>query len=172
MHLCEDLTAKIIRRLPAKSLLRSRSVSKSWCSHISNPDFIRLNVLQSAKNPQKVLLRQQVLVKEKMYYREEYIEYFYTLHPDQSTGIKPVNLPRSNFDIIGSCNGILYLIEFGTNISLWNPSIRRKRTLPANPFEEPRVAIGFGFDPISNDYKIGGISYSCNEKQKNNMFTL
>ncbi|CAI9285752.1 unnamed protein product [Lactuca saligna] len=46
-----------------------------------------------------------------------------------------------------------------TNTSLWNPSIRRKLTLPDCPRRcSSVVEIGFGFDSITDDYKIVSIS--------------
>ncbi|KAI3715065.1 hypothetical protein L6452_22031 [Arctium lappa] len=50
--------------------------------------------------------------------------------------------------------------------TLWNPSIRRKLTLPHHPFmrnyssqESSDVSIGFGFHQVTNDYKIVRISF-------------
>ncbi|GJT14530.1 F-box/kelch-repeat protein-like protein [Tanacetum coccineum] len=66
--------------------------------------------------------------------------------------------------IVGSCNGILCMENKG-RINLWNFSVRRKLTLPSYPSfrgskKEPYVAFGFGFDSITDDYKIVRISYS------------
>jgi hypothetical protein len=51
------------------------------------------------------------------------------------------------------------------SISLWNFSIRRKLDVPGHPpfkgsIVVPNVLFGFGFDPISDDHKIVGISYT------------
>lgn len=39
-----DIISYILSRLPVKSLLRFKCVSKSWCSLISYPQFIRMNL--------------------------------------------------------------------------------------------------------------------------------
>ncbi|XP_071740920.1 putative F-box protein At5g15670 [Rutidosis leptorrhynchoides] len=56
-YLTEDLIAEIFERLPVKSLLKFRSLSKSWYSRISSTDFIRKHTLRFAKANQKVLIQ-------------------------------------------------------------------------------------------------------------------
>ncbi|GKA26999.1 F-box associated domain containing protein [Tanacetum coccineum] len=75
------------------------------------------------------------------------------------SGITPVEFPYVNCDIIGSCNGVICLFSKELGISMWNPSIRRKLTLPyhpswANTYEYHSIAVGSGFEPITHDYKI------------------
>ena len=66
------------------------------------------------------------------------------------------------FKTVGSCNGIFCVITKNC-LSLWNPSIRRKVSVPKYPQRSELVSknieFGFGFDPISDDYKIVGVSY-------------
>jgi len=40
-YLPDELITQILLRLPVKSLIRFKSVSKSWCSLISNPSFAK-----------------------------------------------------------------------------------------------------------------------------------
>ncbi|KAI3697294.1 hypothetical protein L6452_30206 [Arctium lappa] len=50
-------------------------------------------------------------------------------------------------------------------IILWNPSIRRKLTLPmlhSVEFEESFAVLGFGYDKISDDYKVVRLNYVSN----------
>ncbi|KAL1816592.1 hypothetical protein ACET3Z_019166 [Daucus carota] len=60
--------------------------------------------------------------------------------------------------VVGSCNGIICLSNrFNNIVYLWNPSIRKCRKLPIPGgllmIKSP-VKIGFGYDSISNDYKV------------------
>ncbi|KVH93642.1 F-box associated domain, type 1 [Cynara cardunculus var. scolymus] len=166
-YVWEELIDNIFKTLPPKSLLRFRCLSKSWCSRIGSPDFIRTHALRFDKNLQKVL------VKHWTYDKRRGMEEFFTLHPENRlplshrhgyTGIG--KFPCNDCCIVGSCNGLLCLFhhEIGT-IALWNPSIRHQLTLPPHPYtrnyspQSPRVALGFGFDPVTDDYKIVRISY-------------
>nr|GFA56407.1 hypothetical protein [Tanacetum cinerariifolium] len=56
-YLCSELILEIFKRLPTKSLLRFRSVSKSLCFSISSPEFIRAHTLLT---PPKVLIRHRL----------------------------------------------------------------------------------------------------------------
>nr|XP_043626112.1 F-box/kelch-repeat protein At3g06240-like [Erigeron canadensis] len=152
----EDVMVSIFERLPIKFLLRFRSLSKYWYSRIASPEFIRNHPLRS---DQKVLIRHLIKVTD-----VNFID-MYTLH-SPSGYVKPgVELAhyRPDLDTVGSCNGIICLLEFG--ISLWNFSIRRKLTLPRHPsFKDEisypgKAAFGFGFDPVTDDYKVVAISY-------------
>lgn len=163
-YTCEELIGEIFQRLPPKSLFRFRSLSKSWCSRISSPDFISRH--GSAKNLQKVLIKHRTLRSSGE---------LYTLHSEDLLplggymGITPVEFPSNDFNIIGSCNGILCVFDADKHMTLWNPSIRRKLTVPSHQhsfrdsFESSSV-YGFGFDPTTEDYKIVRISNSRSRK--------
>ncbi|KAM0054026.1 putative galactose oxidase/kelch, beta-propeller, F-box associated interaction [Helianthus debilis subsp. tardiflorus] len=67
----------------------------------------------------------------------------------------PVEYPFKEKHIVGSCNGIICVYEYDRSIiHLWNPCIRRKVTLRFLPPWLPGLALGFGFDPSIQDYKI------------------
>ena len=198
-YLCEELICEIFERLPIKSLIRFRSLSKSWYSHIASSDFIRRHKLRHADKTPKVLIRhliygekviQDQVINRDISYRcfanlactrfllktsgcvviqELNHDKIYTLHSEDQLLMHPesvnyMSVPAMKFpvgkgDIAGSCNGIICLLETGKGtISLWNPSIRRILTLPDNPFVrtsfETFVKVGFGFDPIIDNYKI------------------
>ncbi|MFS8034767.1 putative F-box associated interaction domain-containing protein [Helianthus anomalus] len=60
--------------------------------------------------------------------------------------------------VVGSCNGILCL-HYYDNVSLWNLSIRHRVRVPSPPLLSIAAA-GFGFDPITYDYKIVAIDFN------------
>ncbi|KAJ0453926.1 putative F-box domain-containing protein [Helianthus annuus] len=70
--LCEELIVDIFSRLPTKSLLRFRSVSKSLYACIGSPEFIRLHALRS---PEKFMLIHRI-----QHEAEENPHNTYTLH--------------------------------------------------------------------------------------------
>ncbi|KAL2475101.1 F-box domain-containing protein [Abeliophyllum distichum] len=62
---------------------------------------------------------------------------------------------------VGSINGLIYVSWLHEDsVAIWNPSTRLLRQLPQLPPGETKtyeISIGFGWDPIANDYKeLGG----------------
>ncbi|MFS7981818.1 putative F-box domain-containing protein [Helianthus anomalus] len=159
-----DLMVDIFERLPLKSIIRFRSLSKYWHSRIATPEFIRNHSLRCSKNPPKLL------IKHHTYCGNLEFKDIYTLHPvdqlplDSSSGyirIPGVEFPHGSKEVIGSCNGILCLRSNGSYISLWNLSIRRELIVPRVPcLTLSSKALGFGFDPITDDYNLVAICYN------------
>ncbi|CAI9295087.1 unnamed protein product [Lactuca saligna] len=163
-YLCEELIVEIFTRLPPKSLLRFRSLSKSLYTCISSPGFIRLHTFRS---PQKIRFTHENIDNNKI------AEVVYTLHGEDELPLclcpkrgyigitTTIPFPCSNrFRTVGSCNGT-FCLKTKNGLTLWNPSIRRKVRVPECPRSSELAlrGIGFGFDPISDDYKIVWISY-------------
>ncbi|KAI3803097.1 hypothetical protein L1987_31246 [Smallanthus sonchifolius] len=73
---------------------------------------------------------------------------------DGIPGVEFPYLPNGLSSVVGSCNGILCL--YNQEISLCNFSIRRRLIVPRLRCLKPyvKVALGFGFDPVADDYKI------------------
>ncbi|XP_042488002.1 F-box/kelch-repeat protein At3g06240-like [Macadamia integrifolia] len=128
-NLPEVLIMDILSRLPVKSLLRFRCVSKPRCALITDPPFIKMHLSQSLAKAAAVELD----------------------HPLKS--------PDYGTEVPGSCNGLLCInTEHEENIYLWNPSTRWHQKLPFLPLigssTTAQLAYGFGYEPITNDYKL------------------
>nr|XP_043638358.1 F-box/kelch-repeat protein At3g06240-like [Erigeron canadensis] len=163
-NLCQDLIIEIFTKLPVKSLLRFRSVSKSLCACIGSPDFIRLYTLRSPD--------EKLMIAHQFYHKgvDNPFSYIYTLHSESQlssspyTNVQAADYPFTGFGVVGSSNGIICLFKTENGISLWNPSTRRKLTAQDRPAwihtlipSERRSSyhvFGFGYDAISDDYKI------------------
>nr|XP_043633542.1 F-box/kelch-repeat protein At3g23880-like [Erigeron canadensis] len=170
-YLCEELTDDIFLGLPVKSLIRFRSLSKYWFSHIASPDFIKRHKLRSANTPLKLLVKHYPLDPKFWHSRSRFV---YTLLSEDklsldyqtalSMDVAERDLPSKDFEVVGSCNGILCVVDKQKIFTLWNPSIRRKLTIPLpqryTADTRDLRALGFGVDPITDDYKIVMISYS------------
>ncbi|KAH8497118.1 hypothetical protein H0E87_019712 [Populus deltoides] len=160
----EDVLIDILIALPIKSLLRFRSLSKSWNSHISDKDFISAYLTQP--KPSLLLRRWQN--------RQE----SYSLHLDNESldrSLQFQNLPfRSEadcFDIIGYCNGVVCLSDIHQgrpkSLILWNPSIRKHLNLALPKLCGPHGATwGFGFDLPSNDYRVVRVARQVSSKRE------
>ncbi|CAI9275765.1 unnamed protein product [Lactuca saligna] len=133
--------------------------------------------MHTSRSPQRILLT-HVIRRE---HKKEYgVASFYTLHAEDQLplcgykDITPVKFPRRNVNIVGSCNGILLLYENGV-ISLWNPSIMRQLTLPYCPLRRcsGEMAIGLGFDPMTDDHKVVSIpAYGNGNGESSFVYTI
>ncbi|KAL4554002.1 hypothetical protein LXL04_039877 [Taraxacum kok-saghyz] len=138
--LCEKFIVDIFTRLPPKSLLRFRSLSKSLCSCISTLDSYACTLLEPHKKSYFHIIGK--LKKEKKYFCTLHGEDELPLCVSPNRGYISIRTKVSLFPChnthsrtVGSCDGISVMLS-----------------------ELPLGGIGFGFDPITDDYKIVWIS--------------
>ncbi|KAM7468889.1 hypothetical protein LguiA_007072 [Lonicera macranthoides] len=128
-HLPAELLTEILTRLPVKTLLICTSVSKSWYSLITSPLFITAHQLNNRNNPASLLLLRDELNKKtqcSLHYGIDTFEEFVALDlPDITKETRFIG-------IACICNGLPRAVRQSGAFYL----------------------IGFGIDPISNDYKI------------------
>ncbi|XP_065869982.1 F-box/kelch-repeat protein At3g23880-like isoform X2 [Euphorbia lathyris] len=172
-HIDEELLTEILKRLPPKSLLKFRSVSKSWYSLITNPSFISIHTKHttiSTPNSPKSLLRHYSWIHK----QEQY-----SIHGGISTSsssdnhlVFPFKSYSQYFEIIGSCNGLVCLSDShrinSHTIILWNPAIRKSLILPSPSITLNQIymfVLGFGFDFKSSDYKVVRVVYRMRRNQ-------
>jgi hypothetical protein len=155
--LCEDLMMEILSRLPVKTLLRFRCISKSLKSLISNPPFVKLHLQRSQKNINLLL---------KFTY---YLRTFSLVNNSLSTIVEDFDFGsklKSKFKVVGSCNGLVCLVaEYSFKrsctrylVCLWNPSTNSKsykvRSVHSKNICRPFPMFGFGYDSLSDNYKV------------------
>ncbi|XP_074324238.1 F-box protein CPR1-like [Apium graveolens] len=148
----EELMLKIFVLLPVVTLLRCKSVCKSWLSIILNPQFVETHLIESRKRQPLSILK---LLGDQFY-----------IDTDHKTS-SHLQLPEHFTVVTGSvlcCNGLVCLANLECDtIYLWNPMIRKFKILPTPKFKPTPVArtfhfcsfkLGFGYDGFCNDYKI------------------
>ncbi|XP_074324240.1 F-box protein CPR1-like [Apium graveolens] len=148
----EELMLKIFVLLPVVTLLRCKSVCKSWLSLILNPQFVETHLIESRKRQPLSILK---LLGDQFY-----------IDTDHKTS-SHLQLPEHFTVVTGSvlcCNGLVCLANLECDtIYLWNPMIRKFKILPTPKFKPTPVArtfhfcsfkLGFGYDGFCNDYKI------------------
>ncbi|KAL2533090.1 F-box protein CPR30 [Abeliophyllum distichum] len=167
----EELMNDVLLKSPVKSLLRLRSVKKSWRDLIDDPDFIKKHMEQSMKKGSSVEVIHRCDINK-----------FYSMHLDLSGNpiTDPEELPhpfgyRYDFDksvvytgdyeihLVGSCNGLVCFVDSAHRIILWNLATRKYFELQHLDIELPRftdldltyyVNYGFGYDGATDDYKV------------------
>ena len=165
-YLPEEVVLEILQRLPVKSLIRFRCVSKSWNSLITTSAFIKSHLTRSLpKSSNKLIVRHCV--------DSPHVEHYKLIdnnNDSPSDQIQHIDFPLTSrrinhFLLIGSANGLFSLFEQDRFV-LWNPSIRKFITLPKPCITVKKYGLvtcrsAFGFDPRTNDYKVVRIAFQC-----------
>ncbi|KAH6805433.1 hypothetical protein C2S51_030264 [Perilla frutescens var. frutescens] len=161
-----DLPAEIIQdillRLPVKSLLKSKCVSKSWLSLISSPQFIKTHLKLSAENADFANHGIIFTITDPRF-RLRHCSVT-SLMSKPRTVASNVDYPKKNpyraVWVVGSCNGIICIAIDEKDIFLWNPSTRKTKELPPAGVEmRPGFYYlwGFGYSESDDDYKVVGL---------------
>ncbi|KAF8016028.1 hypothetical protein BT93_H1550 [Corymbia citriodora subsp. variegata] len=160
----EDILIEILSRLPVKSLGRFKCVSKQWQSLISDPGFTKSH-LQRLKAGD--IIPSQRIVKSPL----ETIDYE-LLDGDTGGGegsmvVKSHEIrmadPSWEPGLMGCCDGLVCL-TVSDGFLLYNPTTKEFRNLPGSDLVQGDDFFhGFGYDSISDDYKIvqGDGSTNC-----------
>ncbi|XWS11849.1 hypothetical protein CRYUN_Cryun37aG0036400 [Craigia yunnanensis] len=160
-----DLIPDILCRLPVKTLLRFKCVSKPWGSLIDGSDFAKFHLHQSLKANTnfKLFLDNCIESDDKAYS----VDFDSLANLVQFPRPFTAEITKYRSRIFGSCNGLLAVYHREAGIALWNPSIRKCHYLPALDDDitmdhdtipgyhyDSNTILGFGYDVISNDYKV------------------
>ncbi|XP_017254753.1 F-box protein CPR1-like [Daucus carota subsp. sativus] len=151
-ELPHELMFNIFFLLPVATLLRCKSVCKTWLSIISDPRFVKAHCIESQKRQPSSVLEvasdQLCIDNHETKTLFERPEYLYGM---------------SHF--ISCCNGLVCLANHDSHIIyLGNPSTRQFKKLPTPPKKTDLrywFMVGFGFDDVSGDYKIIRIVCKC-----------
>ena len=179
-----EILAEILSRLPVQPLLRFRSTSKSLKSLIDSHNFINLHLKNSLN--QSVFIRNNSDIYQLQIDEDDFSNRIKSViplnHPfkGNSPNIDRYTRCDSTIALIGSCNGLLAIsngqIAFthpnaANEITIWNPNTRKHLIIPFLPMPVPYImesnnpnrgclcVHGFGFDPLTSDYKLLRISW-------------
>ncbi|EYU40582.1 hypothetical protein MIMGU_mgv1a025106mg [Erythranthe guttata] len=171
MALPIEIIEIVLLKLSVKSLLRFKSVCKSWNILISDPVFVRkhhLRQLQSKGSENLFLLK-----------NSEVNSYGFSLVKFEEKGQKIETLqqvfgPYLWATVLCFCEGLILISDLSNkNFALWNPSTRTHTYFQAT-FYCGEAAFGICHDPITDDFKVVIAKsydysvYSCN----NNSWTM
>lgn len=157
VYVREEIIEEILSRLPVKSLMRFKSVCKSWNSLISEPRFSKLHLKQSIDHHRTKLIYLRGCST--------------TLAYEARTVDIPIEEARDEDDdddvdvsVLAYCNG-LFCFGIANDAYLWNPSTKEPpRITAASPVEFPPSStwastfFGLGYRSESDDYELLRIS--------------
>ncbi|XP_074361642.1 putative F-box protein At3g10430 [Apium graveolens] len=154
----EELLVEVLARLPVKHLLQYRSVCKAWLNLISSPSFVQTHLDHTAadsKNGTFIAHSYQVNIPN---HKISLIRLDDLDNPINLEHPFPSSVSPEEMDVVGSCNGLLCLTNPLGHIFLWNPAMKQVKDISdyATKIVDTtgEVSVGFGFDKMTNDYKV------------------
>ncbi|XP_060181962.1 F-box/kelch-repeat protein At3g06240-like [Lycium barbarum] len=159
-----ELVTEILLRLPVKSLLQFRCVSKSWFDLLSSPEFIKSHLNLSANNKDNTHHRLMLSYPYTYNFKDWSLRsLLYESDVMEAPDLKwPMKNPPNPFCFTDSVNGLICLIDGSKDLFLWNPSIRKYKKLPdfrTNSRDVSHFIYGFGYDELHDDYKVVRYTY-------------
>ncbi|XP_076895722.1 F-box/kelch-repeat protein At3g06240-like [Bidens hawaiensis] len=153
-----ELPPEIITVIPTKSLGRFRCVSKHWLAQITNPQFI--------KTHQLTLNRHHILCN---HHNTSLYSLPFNQHHLNKNKSKPTFPHVGMLVFHGSCNGLVLggkddAIDTHSLVVV-NPTTSEFVEVPEPGCEtlsntlDIDIVYGFGYDALSNDYKVVSVSY-------------
>nr|XP_009764586.1 PREDICTED: F-box/kelch-repeat protein At3g23880-like [Nicotiana sylvestris] len=152
----QDLIIEILVRLPVKSLLQLKCVSKDWLSLISSHEFVNTHLSFNSKD----CTRHRLMLQFMTYLKHCSVSLLFSGFSTDSFDLDiPTKTPDDRFDVVGSVNGLICLSIGFKCLVLWNPSTRKFRHVPdiMNMLALDFVCqymYGFGYDEVNDDYKV------------------
>ncbi|XP_050211310.1 F-box/kelch-repeat protein At3g23880-like [Mercurialis annua] len=152
----QEILIEILKRLPVRSLLKFRCVSKSWNSLISSSTFISSQVSHSTGPNSSIKSYSFVKQKSVPDCKERFILYNdgdddedFTIHRELDEF--PYKDQRY-LEVIGSCKGLICLSDSRyARFYVWNPIVKKCLTIFSL---DSSFVVGFGYDYKKNDYKV------------------
>ncbi|PIN13420.1 hypothetical protein CDL12_13946 [Handroanthus impetiginosus] len=161
-NLPEEIIIEILARVPVKSLLKFRCVSKSWHSLISSSQFIKTH-LKNATNKSNFSNHRVMVTICNPHFDLKHCS-LRSLMFEPVTVASNIDYPQKNPHkavwIVGSCNGLICIAIDEKDIYLWNPTTRVSRKIPPAAVKMKQgfyYLWGFGYNEPDDDYNIVGI---------------
>ncbi|KAJ8526214.1 hypothetical protein K7X08_028691 [Anisodus acutangulus] len=142
IHFQEEILMDILNRLPVRSLLRFKCVSKFWATLISEPYFKKKH-LNHAKNDQNF---QKLLIIQTGFDNEDAFNFYCSslssvqAFEDEQKLDWPSTCKLVSCKVLCGCDGLVLLLVTDRRdilFLLWNPSTRESIELPRS-----RISIG------------------------------
>ncbi|XVE81976.1 hypothetical protein DITRI_Ditri15bG0109800 [Diplodiscus trichospermus] len=161
----QDIIEDILSRLPVKSLLRFKCVSRSWNALISSPSFARLHFERASGT--KILTSTpsglKLLEYETCFGGEIRLDF-------------PPRKQDNRVRIMGSCHGLVAVaLESNHGFFIWNPLTGDYKELPDPCFPSPMEIKKFldnGFVPWSEDTNFSGFGYDSSTDEYKLFFSV
>ncbi|KAL3642413.1 hypothetical protein CASFOL_013228 [Castilleja foliolosa] len=153
----EELMLCILTRLPAKTIIRFKSVCKPWYHLFSTPEFQKMHQGQLSSDPENQFFILHSFSKNCRQPKDHF-----SIFNIESSKKRPTILDHPiahshyiKLDTVGCCHGLVCIFHSSQKIVLWNPAMKLSKTVrlkDCEPFQ--MVSLGFGYNAIEADFKV------------------
>ncbi|KAM5579506.1 F-box/kelch-repeat protein [Rosa sericea] len=177
-YIPEEIVIDILQRLSSRSLIRFRCVCKSWRDLIGRSSFARSHL---NRNVARRSNRYLYAYHQSSIDKPEHCQYslFSTETFEPCLNLRHPLWTREKLRIYGSSNGLVCIsdekLHPNSRICIWNPSIRKSRTLPnieTHLSDISTTNLSFGFHPELNDYMVVRIVHPYTGSPEIEVYTL
>ncbi|KAL0414714.1 UNVERIFIED_CONTAM: F-box/kelch-repeat protein [Sesamum radiatum] len=146
----QEILIDIFSRLPPKSVGKCRCLAKLWRKLLSTPQFIKSHLTRKTHQEYLILITPSHSVHSISTIKDDAIS-------------RKLELPGDWTEVVGSCDGLVLLVNEDYEKFLVNPITLQQITVPNSPLalnrRESFSMHGFGYDSSSDDYKVVTLSY-------------
>ncbi|KAE8720282.1 F-box protein [Hibiscus syriacus] len=157
-----EIVVDVLSRLPITSLVQFKFVCKGWRALAQDP-VLAADMCRTRTGNTCLILHCDFPIKNHLY--------FVDLSPNNQEKDKvkrlyvPFQTSMPEFDVVGSCNGLLCLSDslYNDALYVYNPFTMDYIELPkSRRYPDQEVVFGFGFHPKTEEYKVVMIVYYRN----------
>lgn len=154
----------ILSKLSLTSLVQFKLVCKAWSAMAHDPLLVDMHISGSSGPANSCLiLHCDSPIRNQLYFVD-------LVADDEVNKVRKLYAPFQSkmpeFDVVGSCNGLLCLADtlFHDQLYVYNPLSLDQVQLPkSNKYPEQEAIFGFGFHPKTREYKLVKIVYYRNK---------
>lgn len=158
-----EIVFDILSKLPISSLVQFKYVCRPWRVITQDPNLVDLYNSRTAEENPCLVFHCDFPIRNQLYFVDFHAD------KDEKQTVRRIQTPfcssMPEFDVIGSCHGLLCLSDslYNDGLSVYNPFTRDYRELPRSiQYPNQEVVFGFGFHPITKEYKVVKIIYYKN----------
>jgi hypothetical protein len=149
-----EIILDILSGLPISSLVQFKSVCRAWRKLARDPDLVNIHSTRMAESNPCLIFHCDNPIRNQLYFVE------LPACDDKKEKVKMFDVPfwaaMSEFDVVGSCNGLLCLSDalYNDALYIYNPFSRKYQELPKSmQYLHQELVFGFGFHPTTMEYK-------------------
>lgn len=166
-----EIVLDVLSRLPVTSLVRFRLVCQSWRSLSQDPLLVDAHLSLTAKKGPLLIFHSDYPIRNQLGFVELSAAVSSGIPPPQekASAVRRFSLPfrdsMPEFDVVGSCNGLLCLSDslYREPLCVYNPFTGEFRSLPeSRQYADQEVIFGFGYILATQEYKVIKVVYYSN----------